>query len=57
MLQFFTGQRSLCPGELDSRGWKMKDILLVHLYVRSMEDFVALNAVYKEHFGMNPPAR
>ncbi|XP_056282156.1 diphthine--ammonia ligase isoform X2 [Pseudoliparis swirei] len=43
--------------ELDSRGWKMKDILLVHLYVRSMEDFVALNAVYKEHFGMNPPAR
>lgn len=47
----------LCPGELDSRGWKMKDIILVHLYVRSMGDFVPLNAVYKEHFGMNPPAR
>ncbi|TNN33523.1 Diphthine--ammonia ligase [Liparis tanakae] len=44
-------------GELDSRGWSMKDIVLVHLYVTSMEDFVALNAVYKEHFGVNPPAR
>ncbi|XP_059209978.1 diphthine--ammonia ligase [Centropristis striata] len=43
--------------ELDSRGWKMKDIVLVHLYVRSMEDFVSLNTVYKKHFGLNPPAR
>ncbi|KAM8913996.1 diphthine--ammonia ligase [Spinachia spinachia] len=43
--------------ELDSRGWKMKDIILVHLYVRSMEDFVPLNIVYKKHFGTNPPAR
>ncbi|XP_076604027.1 diphthine--ammonia ligase [Chaetodon auriga] len=43
--------------ELDNRGWKMKDIILVHLYVRSMEDFVPLNTVYKKHFGMNPPAR
>ncbi|XP_037341980.2 diphthine--ammonia ligase isoform X2 [Pungitius pungitius] len=43
--------------ELDSRGWKMKDIILVHLYVRSMEDFVPLNIVYKKHFGVNPPAR
>ncbi|KAM6969324.1 diphthine--ammonia ligase isoform 2-T2 [Tautogolabrus adspersus] len=43
--------------ELDSRGWKMNDIILVHLYVRSMEDFGPLNAVYKTHFGINPPAR
>ncbi|KAI3367608.1 hypothetical protein L3Q82_026454 [Scortum barcoo] len=43
--------------ELDSRGWKMKDIILVHLYVRRMEDFALLNAVYKKHFGINPPAR
>ncbi|XP_070698857.1 diphthine--ammonia ligase [Pempheris klunzingeri] len=43
--------------ELDSRGWTMKDIILVHLYVRCMEDFAPLNAVYKEHFGINPPAR
>ncbi|XP_075964432.1 diphthine--ammonia ligase isoform X2 [Anarhichas minor] len=43
--------------ELDNRGWKMTDIILVHLYVRSMEDFVPLNTVYKKHFGINPPAR
>ncbi|XP_026195846.1 diphthine--ammonia ligase [Anabas testudineus] len=43
--------------ELDSRGWTMKDIILVHLYVRSMEDFGPLNTVYKTHFGINPPAR
>lgn len=43
--------------ELDSKGWKMSDIVLVHLYVKNMEDFTALNTVYKKHFGINPPAR
>ncbi|XP_070776980.1 diphthine--ammonia ligase isoform X2 [Enoplosus armatus] len=43
--------------ELGMRGWRMKDIILVHLYVSCMEDFVPLNTVYKEHFGKNPPAR
>lgn len=43
--------------ELDSKGWKMKDIVLVHLYVKNMDDFAELNTVYKKHFGMNPPAR
>uniref|UniRef100_A0A673CAT5 Diphthine--ammonia ligase n=2 Tax=Sphaeramia orbicularis TaxID=375764 RepID=A0A673CAT5_9TELE len=43
--------------ELDSRGWKMKDIILVHLYVKNMDDFGLLNTVYKKHFGINPPAR
>ncbi|XP_065822683.1 diphthine--ammonia ligase isoform X2 [Labrus bergylta] len=43
--------------ELGGRGWKMNDIVLVHLYVRSMADFGPLNAVYKTHFGINPPAR
>ncbi|KAM3595027.1 uncharacterized protein V6R79_017269 [Siganus canaliculatus] len=43
--------------ELDNRGWEMKDIVLVHLFVRSMADFAALNTVYKTHFGINPPAR
>nr|XP_020469718.1 diphthine--ammonia ligase isoform X1 [Monopterus albus] len=42
---------------LDSRGWTMKDIVLVHLYVRNMEDFGPLSTVYKTHFGINPPAR
>lgn len=35
----------------------MKDIVLVHLYVRSMDDFGPLNTVYRKHFGRNPPAR
>ncbi|XP_058471980.1 diphthine--ammonia ligase [Solea solea] len=43
--------------QLDSRGWTMKDIILVHLYVSSMEDFGPVNTVYKKHFGINPPAR
>ncbi|XP_061650843.1 diphthine--ammonia ligase isoform X2 [Phyllopteryx taeniolatus] len=47
----------LLQSELDDRGWNMKDIVLVHLYVSSMEDFGQLNAVYKNHFTTNPPAR
>ncbi|KAM3871079.1 diphthine--ammonia ligase [Diretmus argenteus] len=47
----------LLQSELDSRGWKMKHIVLVHLYVKSMEDFGPLNTVYKKHFAVNPPAR
>ncbi|KAM8834248.1 diphthine--ammonia ligase [Synchiropus picturatus] len=42
---------------LDLRGLTMKDIVLVHLYVRRMDDFARLNSVYKKHFGSNPPAR
>ncbi|XP_047467162.1 diphthine--ammonia ligase [Mugil cephalus] len=43
--------------ELDHRAWNMKNIILVHLYVKNMADFVPLNTVYKKHFGNNPPAR
>ncbi|XP_041928918.1 diphthine--ammonia ligase isoform X1 [Alosa sapidissima] len=43
--------------ELQRGGWKMKDIVLVHLYVRDMADFKELNSVYVSHFGSNPPAR
>ncbi|XP_061699064.1 diphthine--ammonia ligase isoform X2 [Syngnathoides biaculeatus] len=43
--------------ELDNRGWNMKDIVLVHLYVSSMEDFGPLNTVYQNHFTTSPPAR
>ncbi|XP_017266383.1 diphthine--ammonia ligase isoform X1 [Kryptolebias marmoratus] len=43
--------------ELDNRAWKLENIILVHLYVRNMDDFAALNAVYKKHFDTNPPAR
>ncbi|KAF0044149.1 hypothetical protein F2P81_003307 [Scophthalmus maximus] len=43
--------------ELDRRGWTMKDVILIHLYVSSMDDYGQLNAIYKQHFCMNPPAR
>ncbi|KAM9777262.1 diphthine--ammonia ligase [Neosynchiropus ocellatus] len=42
---------------LELRGLTTKDIVLVHLYVRRMDDFARLNSVYKKHFGSNPPAR
>ncbi|CAL8296668.1 unnamed protein product, partial [Arctogadus glacialis] len=48
---------SLLRAEMDSQGWQMNHIVLVHLYVRDMEDFAALNTVYKKHFGVNPPSR
>uniref|UniRef100_A0A8C7MEE4 Diphthine--ammonia ligase n=1 Tax=Oncorhynchus kisutch TaxID=8019 RepID=A0A8C7MEE4_ONCKI len=48
---------SLLQAELEKRGWQLKHIVLVHLYVRNMEDFISLNKVYTIHFGVNPPAR
>uniref|UniRef100_A0A1A8ITU1 Diphthine--ammonia ligase n=3 Tax=Nothobranchius kuhntae TaxID=321403 RepID=A0A1A8ITU1_NOTKU len=52
-LEAFTQLQS----ELDRRSWKLENIVLVHLYVKNMEDFALLNAVYKKHFYTNPPAR
>uniref|UniRef100_A0A3Q3H2T5 Diphthine--ammonia ligase n=1 Tax=Labrus bergylta TaxID=56723 RepID=A0A3Q3H2T5_9LABR len=51
------GQTWAAFTQLKSKGEQMNDIVLVHLYVRSMADFGPLNAVYKTHFGINPPAR
>ncbi|KAJ0063176.1 hypothetical protein NL108_013198, partial [Boleophthalmus pectinirostris] len=48
---------SQLQSELESKGWHMRDIVLVHLYVKNMEDFAQINTVYKKHFGLNPPAR
>ncbi|CAL9687104.1 unnamed protein product [Knipowitschia caucasica] len=44
-------------GELDSKGWNIRDIVLLHLYVSDMDHFADINSVYKNHFGINPPAR
>ncbi|KAM4724048.1 diphthine--ammonia ligase isoform 1-T1 [Anableps anableps] len=48
---------TMLQDELQNKAWKMKNIILVHLYVRNMEDFVSLNAVYRKYFDINPPAR
>ncbi|XP_041354592.1 diphthine--ammonia ligase-like [Gigantopelta aegis] len=36
---------------------RMQDIVSVCLYVHSMENFAAINSVYKKFFGFNPPVR
>ncbi|XP_024132897.1 diphthine--ammonia ligase isoform X1 [Oryzias melastigma] len=47
----------MLKNELESRCLEVKNIVLVHLYVRRMQDFVSLNDVYKKYFTTNPPAR
>lgn len=47
----------LLVGELQKKAWQMKHIVLVHLYVRNMEDFGKVNAVYRLFFRHCPPAR
>uniref|UniRef100_U3JT08 Diphthine--ammonia ligase n=1 Tax=Ficedula albicollis TaxID=59894 RepID=U3JT08_FICAL len=42
---------------LTSEGLKLKDIILVHLYVKSMKDFSIINSVYVTEFDLCPPAR
>ncbi|KAL4656262.1 diphthine-ammonia ligase isoform X1 [Arapaima gigas] len=48
---------SLLQGELTKRGWKLEHVVLVHLYVRNMTDFGAVNSVYQSFFSFSPPAR
>ncbi|XP_053365796.1 diphthine--ammonia ligase [Clarias gariepinus] len=48
---------TVLQGELQEKGWQLKHILLVHLYVRDMEDFGKVNAVYRIFFTHCPPAR
>uniref|UniRef100_A0A8C3XHI1 Diphthine--ammonia ligase n=1 Tax=Cyanoderma ruficeps TaxID=181631 RepID=A0A8C3XHI1_9PASS len=42
---------------LASEGLKLKDIILVHLYMKSMKDFSVVNSVYVTEFDLCPPAR
>ncbi|KAM4690076.1 diphthine--ammonia ligase [Rhinophrynus dorsalis] len=43
--------------QVQEMGLKMKDTVLVHLYVRNMEDFATINTVYGTLFHEAPPAR
>ncbi|NXK49569.1 DPH6 ligase, partial [Chauna torquata] len=42
---------------MTSEGLKLKDIILVHLYMKSMKDFNDINSVYVTEFDLCPPAR
>lgn len=37
--------------------WSLSDLCMIHLYISDMNDFGAINDVYKKYFGLNPPAR
>ena len=42
---------------LISMQFDMSCLSLVHLYIQRMEDFSAINSVYKQFFSLNPAAR
>ncbi|XP_051477222.1 diphthine--ammonia ligase isoform X3 [Apus apus] len=48
---------SSLQANMTSEGLKLKDIILVHLYVKNMEDFNVINSVYVTEFDLCPPAR
>ncbi|KAM6335632.1 diphthine--ammonia ligase isoform 3-T3 [Podargus strigoides] len=48
---------SSLQANMTSEGFKLKDIILVHLYLKSMKDFNVINSVYLTEFDLCPPAR
>ncbi|KAK6479100.1 diphthine--ammonia ligase-like [Huso huso] len=48
---------TLLQGEVEARGFELNDMVLVHLYVKSMSDFCTINSLYQSYFDVNPPAR
>ncbi|XP_054827756.1 diphthine--ammonia ligase [Eublepharis macularius] len=48
---------SSLQAQLNSKGLELTDIILVHLYMKSMEDFSEINSAYTTAFDLCPPAR
>ncbi|NXI49785.1 DPH6 ligase, partial [Chloroceryle aenea] len=48
---------SSLQANMTSEGLKLKDIILVHLYMKNMKDFNVINSVYVTEFDLCPPAR
>lgn len=42
---------------LEAAGSRMSDIVKATVFLQNMDDFAAVNAVYAEFLGKNPPAR
>ena len=42
---------------LQEAGSSLSNVVKATVYLKSMDDFAAMNEVYTEHFGQNPPAR
>ncbi|XP_068019023.1 diphthine--ammonia ligase [Melanerpes formicivorus] len=48
---------SSLQANMTSEGLQLKDVVLLHLYVKSMKDFNVINSVYVAEFDLCPPAR
>lgn len=42
---------------LEAAGTRLENVVKVTVFLMDMDDFAAMNAVYAEFFGENPPAR
>ncbi|XP_020849526.1 diphthine--ammonia ligase isoform X3 [Phascolarctos cinereus] len=42
---------------ITAKGLELKDIILVYMYIRNMEDFSAVNSAYVKMFNLCPPTR
>lgn len=44
-------------GKLASKRFKWTDVVTMNVFVRDMNDFARINAIYKTFFDINPPTR
>ncbi len=42
---------------VEAGGGTMKNVVFNHIFLKDLADYAAMNAVYKEYFPENPPAR
>lgn len=42
---------------IEAGGGTMKNVVFNHIFLKDLADYAAMNAVYKEYFPENPPAR
>ena len=42
---------------VEAAGGSMSDIAFNHVFLKSLEDYAAMNGVYREYFPKDPPAR
>ncbi|XP_075783130.1 diphthine--ammonia ligase isoform X4 [Pelodiscus sinensis] len=48
---------SSLQANMNTKGLELKDIILVHLYMKNMKDFAVINSAYMTIFDLCPPAR
>lgn len=48
---------NILQGKLASKQFKWTDVVTMNVFVRDMNDFARINAIYKTFFDINPPTR